>query len=122
MRQAGPIQKFGVLNFVGWVIEIVGWIMVLGGFIMAFITFAAGVGAASGQEDPFARGAGAAAAGPIAILVAIGPMWAGLLTVAAGQVLRVLVVIANTNQETVMHLNHLRRSTLGKAGAGEGAS
>lgn len=115
------MQRFGILNFVGWVIEIFGWLVLVLGIIFALVTFAGVMGTASRDVDhPRAAVGVAMLAGPMVILVALGPIWAGLLTVAAGQVLRVQVVIARSTQETVLQLNQVRRALGGGAPAKRG--
>jgi uncharacterized membrane protein len=98
---------------VGWVIEIVGWLMVALGFVLALVVLVAGAGAAAQSKETSQQVAGIVLAGPLALVVSLAPLWAGLVTVAAGQALRVQVVIARAAQETVLQITHLRRTLSG---------
>jgi len=103
------MQRFGVLNFVGWVVEITGWIILIMGFVFAMIMLAGGAAAAANTRRGGWDAGTFAGAGILGIMTALGPIWVGLVTIAGGQTLRVLVVIARSTQETVLHLTHMKR-------------
>jgi putative effector of murein hydrolase LrgA (UPF0299 family) len=93
------MERFAVLTLVGRILECIGGgILGLG---ILFDVLLLGIG-----KIPITSILDAAGL----VLTLLSPIWVGLCTIAAGQVLRVLAVIAQATQESAAHLAELRRS------------
>jgi len=97
--KGGTMERFGVLTFVGRILECIGGGILGLGILFDVLLLGSGMIRIASILDA-----------PVLLITLLAPIWVGLCTIAGGQVLRALAVIGRATQESAAHLAQLRRS------------